>query len=143
MKTELNPELIQAAADTLKGDMRDFILERLTHEHYPIPWQDRAEDHQRATIASVDNACEHFVTKAVRRLAGGSFPAIAATLDKIATKDEIQAVLKVPLSHEQRHDLYDAVGHVVLLVIADPQQFFGERQPVKVKPDQPNLLPEA
>ena len=38
------------------------------------------------------------------------------------------------------HTLYDAAGSNVLIILADPSDFEGEKAPVEVQPDQSTLL---
>jgi hypothetical protein len=44
------------ASETLSGDLRDFILDRLKHQHNPLPWNMRPEADQRETITAAELA---------------------------------------------------------------------------------------
>jgi hypothetical protein len=63
-----------------------------------------------------------------------------ATVAQVAVKDGIKAQLELSKSDPMRHHLIDAQGMDVLLVVADAEPFIGERAPVTVTPDQPDLL---
>ncbi len=42
---------ITLASETLMGDLRDFLLDRLRHDHHALPWDMRGEQaHARPSI---------------------------------------------------------------------------------------------
>ena len=47
---------VELAAETLTGDLRDFILDRLRHEQAKKPWNERSEGEQTETIREVERA---------------------------------------------------------------------------------------
>jgi hypothetical protein len=128
------------AKETLTGDLRDFLLDTLRHEQSRKPWHERAEADQRATISRVEEVVRFHVGRAIELLAGAGRRTITATLEQVTVKDGIKAVLTLSKHDPQRHLLVDATGAAVLIVVAGPDEFTGERAPVPVKPDQPELL---
>jgi len=136
--TEEKPHALAAA--TLTGDLRDFILDRLHHFHDPLPWSMKSEASQRELARDVTTSCRTFVENAVEIIAGEGQRTIKATIDQIVVKDGIKAVLMLSKHDPGRHVLTDAVGSTVLIVIADADQFTGEREPVKITPDQASLI---
>lgn len=140
---ELLAEGQDLAADTLTGDIRDFILDRLRHEQSKRPWHERSESDQRQTVHDVEAVVQRLVRTAVDLIAGHGRRAIRAHLEQVTIKDGIKAVLTMPPSSEERHKLYDAQGFDVLVVVADPEEFTGERAPVAISPDQPTLPTEV
>jgi hypothetical protein len=40
---------------------------------------------------------------------------------------------------ERRHELIDCQGARVLIVVADPEEYEGERKPAPITPDQPEM----
>jgi phosphoribosylformylglycinamidine (FGAM) synthase-like enzyme len=133
-------EACELAAETLTGDIRDFILQRLRHEQDKRPWDKRSEAEQRDTIHAVETSVREHVTRAVEIIAAGGLKTIKATLSQVTIKDGIKGQLEVSKFDEQRHRLTDAVGSTVLIVVADTDQFSGEREPVAVNPDQGDLV---
>jgi hypothetical protein len=131
---------LKVARDTLTGDIRDFILDTLRHEQDKRPWDQRSEAEQRGTIALVEAAVLNSVTQAVEIVAAGGRRTIKATLEQVTVKDAIKGVLTLSRHDERRHALMDCVGQAVLVVIADPADYEGERSPVEVKPDQGELV---
>lgn len=133
-------QAVEIAADTLTGDVRDFILDRLKHEQNKRPWHERSEAEQRETVHAVEAAVQRVVRQAIELLASNGRPTIKATVEQVVIKEGIKAVLTLPRSSEQRHALADATGFTVLLVVADPANFTGEREPVAITPDQADLV---
>lgn len=135
----LQPAL-DLAAETLTGDLRDFILDRLKHEQSKQPWHQRSESDQREAVHQVESAVRHAVTEAVEIIAGHGRRTIKATIEQITIKDGYKAVLTASKHDESRHHLADAQGKTVLIVVADPDEFTGERAEVEISPDQATLL---
>jgi hypothetical protein len=138
-----NEGAIEIAAETLTGDLRDFILDRLRHEQNKRPWHERSEAEQRDTVHSVESAVQSAVRKAVEIIAAGGLRTIKATIEQVTVKDGIKATLMMSKFDENRHNLVDATGSTVLIVVADPEDFTGERAAVEIKPDNPGLPLES
>lgn len=133
----------QLAAETLCGDIRDFILDRLRHEQDKRPWHERSEADQRDTVHQVEVSVRDVVTRVIDIIAGGGRNTITAAVESISVKDGIKCVLALSRHDPQRHRLIDATGARVMVVIADPDEFDGEREPVAIKPDQAEMLGDA
>ena len=134
------PDFVTLATETLMGDLRDFVLDRLKHEHNPIPWQMRPEKDQIEVIHSVESAMRTWVHRAVTLIAAQGQRAARGQLIKFQAKDGIQMQINLAASEPLRHDLMDNVGATVLITIADVDQFQGERSPVKINKDQPEIF---
>ncbi len=130
---------LDLAADTLTGDIRDLVLDTLRHEQDKRPWHLRSEAQQRETVSRVEQAAHAWVRRAVELIAAGGRRTIRATIEQVVIKDGIKAVLTMSKFDELRHNLVDAQGSSVLVVVAEPEQFEGERDPVAIKPDQPDM----
>ena len=130
---------IDVATETLTGDIRDFILDRLRHEQSKAPWHQRAEADQRDTVHQVETAVERVIRKAVELIAAQGRRTIRATLEQVTVKDGITGKIVLSKFDEQRHALMDATGATILIVVADPDSFTGERAPVEILPDQMEL----
>lgn len=128
------------AKETLSGDIRDFILDRLKHDHNPLPWNMRSEASQIETIEAVTMAVGRAVDRAVAIIAADGRKVIVAQLVQCAVKDGIRAVCEVAKTDERRHELIDSVGLPVLIAIADSAQFKGSRGDPAVSPDQGSIL---
>jgi len=117
-------------SDTLFGDLRDAILDRL--KHMPKPWTVMTESEQRDMIYGVEQVARHLVHEAVQIIAASGRPAIEARL-------EIKIVIRANRHHGLREQLLDSVGKPVLIVVADEEAYMGERAPAKPEPDQQSL----
>lgn len=137
---DLDEATIDVAAATLTGDLRDFILDRLRHEQNKRAWHERSEAEQRDTVHQVETAVRHAVTQAIEIIAAGGLRTIKASIEQITVKDGIKATLTMSKFDENRHNLIDATGKTVLIVVADPEDFTGERAEVQITPDQMEIL---
>lgn len=135
--------ILTLTTKTLAGDLRDFLLDRLKHDHNPLPWNVRPEKDQEATIERATAAAERIVTRAVEMIAADGRKVIRATLVKVAIKDVIQGVVELSKSDAQRHDLIDSTGSEVMIVVSDASAYMGQRGKVEIVKDQASLLPSA
>lgn len=133
-------EATEIAVETMTGDLRGFILDTLRHEQSKRPWDQRSEADQKDTVHRVDASVRAVVRKAVEQMAGHGRSVIKAVIEKAEVKDGIKAVLTLGRDDKHRHQLLDAVGYAVMIVVADPDEFTGERAPVELNPDQSSLL---
>lgn len=123
--------------ETLFGDLRDAILDRL--KAMPKPWTVMSENEQRDLIIGVEMATRHLINSAVTLIAANGHPTIKATLASATVKDGIKAVLQMSMHDPMRHELMDAVGKPVVVVVAEVAQFLGEKSPAKPDPQEPAL----
>lgn len=132
-------DAVQIAADTLTGDLRSFILGRLQYEQDRRPWSERSEQSQRDTIAAVEAAVNEAVRKGVEIIASHGRQVVRAVVDTVQIKDGMKITLTAARSSRYRNAIIDAVGNTVMVVVADPDAFTGEREPVVVTPDQGDI----
>ncbi|MEM9014063.1 MAG: hypothetical protein AAGB02_03045 [Pseudomonadota bacterium] len=125
------------AKETLTGDLRDGILERV--RNVPDAWHKLKEVDQQRQIDLCTQAAERFVRDAVQLIEARGAAATPAKLTRVGVKGDLQLVLAVPSSSEIRHEIVDAVESTVIVVIANPDEFFGEREETKADPDQRDL----
>ncbi len=125
-------------ATTLVGDVRDKILAELTVAH-DKPWNLRPEAEQRAVVERVHDLARGVVRTAVTLISDAGFPSLQGTLEAVAVKSGFKAVVKVPKGADHWEDLIRSEGRDVVLVIADPTEFFKTRGAVPITPDQPPL----
>lgn len=128
------------ARDTMTGDLRDCLLDFLKHEKNPLPWNMRTEDQQSEAIEKCTKAAQHAAEKAVSIIAADGRAVIKAKVDKVLFKDGIKAEVTMSKSDPLRHQLADAQGDVVLMVVADVNAYEGERKAARPAPDQPDMI---
>lgn len=125
------------STDTLFGDLRDAVLDRL--RAMPKPWTVMSEDEQREMIEGVERVSRHLVHSAVLLIAANGRASIPVTVEKCTAKDGIQVVLQASRQDPLRFELLDAVGRSALLIVADSEAYMGEKTAAKPDPAQPAL----
>lgn len=125
---------VELARETMLGDLMSLVIEEL--KAAPDVWQKLSEHKQDAVIGRVHQRVGEAVRQAVELIAANGRVAIPATLEQVTVKDGIKGVVTVSKTDPSRHELSDAVGRAVMLVVADPSEFSGGASEVKPDPDQ-------
>lgn len=139
--TEIDDNTIDLATETLTGDIRDFLLDRV--KRLGKPWAAMTEDEQSDQIHAAKEAAENLVRNACKIIAAEGRKTIVGNLLQVTQKDNIKAVIEFAKTDEMRHELFDAQGMAVLLVVAGSETFTGEREPAEPTPDQGDLIDNA
>lgn len=140
---EMTQRAARIARETLTGDVRDIILNDMKDRKNTLPWNLRGEAEQAAVIDQVNRMSLSIVQRVVEIVAAGGRRTIRAQLNKITIKDGIKAEIELSKSDEQRHELCDSQGSMVLIVMADAEAFEGERAAVRITPSQGDLVDNA
>lgn len=132
--TGFDPEL-----ETLMGDVRDVMLGRIRTTQKP--WEQMTEAEQIDLANGIDYAARDMVRRTVRLMARHEWPHVVASLSeiKIGGKNGIDIKMTCPNIALHRETLGDNVNTQVQIVMIDSDKFMGERAPVDIKPDQPDL----
>lgn len=125
---------IELARETMQGDLMALVIDEL--KAAPDVWQRMSESKQDDVIARVQQRVGEAVRQAIELIATNGRTAIPATLEQVTVKDSIKGVVTVAKNESSRHDLTDAVGRAVILVVADLEEFSGGADDVKADPDQ-------
>lgn len=137
---DANSEPLAATeADTLRGDVRDFLLSRI--RTLQTPWATMSEDQQRSTISDCDHQARRIVDRAVGVVAERGFDQIRVTLGKFTVKDGLIKGEVTCQATDENMSGFANTGQGVL-VLADPNEFMGQTADAKPDPDQRNLLDE-
>ncbi|UYM14278.1 hypothetical protein [Endozoicomonas euniceicola] len=131
---EKSDERIQLTESTLLGDLMGLVTDEL--KALPDVWQKLPEHQQQEVIFRIKQRCMNAVAQAVRIMATGDRVSLLATVDTVTFKDGVKAVLKMPGNSPGRHDLADAEGETVMIVIPDTDAYMGGEEP-EADPDQP------
>lgn len=121
-------------ADSIGKDILSALVQEI--KLLPDVWQKLPENKQNDIIDRLRKRVETNVRMAVHLIASSARPAISATLDSVTIKDEIKGVVLVGKGNPARHDLCDAQGKSVLIVIADSTENTGGMNDVKGEKDQ-------
>lgn len=138
---EMTEDEIELASETLVGDVRDFLLDRV--KGIQKPWEKMSEYDQRDQIYAAESAARTLVRKSVKMIAAEGRKVITGNLEQVTVKDGIKAVITLSKADECRHELIDSCGQAVLVVVADTESFSGEREEAIPDPDQPELIDET
>jgi hypothetical protein len=133
---EITPQT-EVAAETMVGDLMQFLIQEL--KVAPKPWQAMSEEEQQEVIDRSKARVESTVRHCIRLLAAGDRPTLAGQLASITMKDGIKAVVELPKHTAARHELFDAQGSEVLIVVMAPEVFAGGVDQVQPDPQQPGL----
>jgi len=131
---------IEMCADTMLGDLMSCIVDELRHSERH--WSELSEDDQRQVIYRIESRVRANVKQAVEIIASADRPTIVATVEQVTVKDGIKAVLTLPKSDGQRHELFDAAGRSVLLIVGGASEYMGGADQVQPDPDQRSLIDE-
>jgi hypothetical protein len=128
---------VEMAASTLKGELMAITLDELKAAR--DVWQKLSEDDQDGVIERVEKRCRDAVTQTIRLLSSHGFARVPAALEQLTVKDGIKAVAVVAKTDPARHELIDAQGSIVTLVIADLSQFTDAPHGHKAEPNQTDI----
>lgn len=128
-------ENVDLARETMHGDLMQLVVEEL--RWLPDVWQRVSESKQEEIIDRVRKRVADAVRQAIELIATNGRTAIPAKLEQVTVKDAIKGVVVVSKDETSRHDLTDAVGRAVMIVVTDPDdEFSGDHDDVKADPDQ-------
>lgn len=111
----------------------------------PEPWAKTSEDDQNDIIDRLRDEVHAMARRTVVEVEARGRPHLRSTVDQVVFKDGVRIVLK-GLSGAAAHDLADAQGSDVLVVIGDAAPFIEGTEAVRGDPDQqplPDLEPAA
>ena len=104
----------------------------------PKHWRKMTEGEQDVAIAQFDQEVKEALRNAVIDIAADGRASILVELEQVVFKDGIKAAVKLGRNAESRHQLADAVGSAVVLVLADARPYTKGERP-KGEPAQKDL----
>lgn len=131
-------ELGSITEELMAGEMMAMIIDEL--KQAPCVWQQMSEHDQQDVIYRAERRVKSIITQAVHILASKDRPALIGDVDTVTFKDGVKAVLKMDKASPHRHDLADAEGSSVILVVVDPDEYFGGVDEVEAEPNQASLV---
>lgn len=134
---EAKEAAVEMAAETMTGDMLAALVDEF--KTAPDVWQKMPEHQQQDVIYRLQQRIQENVRQAVEIIASANRPTIVATVESVTVKDGIKAVLTLPKSDAQRHELFDAAGMPVLIIVGGASDYYGGTEKVKPDPDQQAL----
>lgn len=128
------------AASHVAGDLLSALVDEL--RTLQKPWQATSEFEQRDVIDRLRRRVRSNVATACRLIAAADRPTLDAIVDQVVFKDGVKAVLTMSKANPSVHDLADAAGSEVLIVVSGAEGFMGGVDDVQPDPDQPVLFDE-
>jgi hypothetical protein len=119
------------------GRLKALFVEQM--KHLPDVWQKMSKDQQDDSLDAVEKALNEIVIDMVEFVASEDRPTLAAMLDKVVVKDGIQGTITMAKHDPARHDLFDAQGQEVLIVVAGAEGYVRGGEKVQGEEDQRNL----
>lgn len=143
MSNETSVEIVEIAAETMRGDLVATIIDEI--KAAPDVWAKMGQAQQDEVIWRVTNRVESVTRQAVNIIAAEGRKVITSTLEQITAKDGIKATCILGKHDPNRHELLDSVGKAVLIVVADAEQYKGgdiprgedEQRPLDLGDDAP------
>ncbi|MDE2103260.1 MAG: DNA translocase FtsK, partial [Patescibacteria group bacterium] len=132
--------VIEVAEQVMAGDLLRALVDEI--RNLKDPWAKTPEKRQAETIDRLTRQVETAVKSAVGIMAANGRQVAKGEIESVTFKDGIKVVLQVPKFDAHRHDIADAQGRTVMLVIADHEQFMGGVADVRPDPDQGHLIPD-
>jgi ribosome modulation factor len=124
-------------ADTLGKDLLQALVAEL--KLLPDVWVKIPKKKQDDIIDRLRNRVADRVKMAVHLLSSQGRTTVVGNLEQITIKDGAKAVIKISKSAESLHQLYDAAGLDVIVVVANAADHTGGMDEIKGEADQRGL----
>lgn len=132
-----NKETVEISQKFLLGDLIKVAMQEI--KGMPFAWGALPEKDQQKVIERITDKFTAAVRQAVMHIAADGWPHLVADVDSVTFKDGIKCQLTVAKQSADRHELADATGTVVLIVLPNIQKHLEGDIP-KATPDQPELI---
>jgi hypothetical protein len=124
-KATAGDPLIELTTETLRGDVRDALLNWFKAQ--PKSWPFMSQREQKDLAEAADRFSFTVVKEAAEIIAKGERPSIVGKLVEYKEKDGVDAKLKFGATGETIQALHEACGQEVLLVATGASDFSGEK----------------
>ncbi|AOJ88306.1 cell division protein FtsK [Burkholderia sp. MSMB0856] len=124
-------------AGTIGRDLLSAVA--LEMKMLPDVWVKLSEKKQNDVIDRLRKRVDNLVKMAVHLIASDGRIVVQGDLDQITIKDGVKAVVKFGGTAPNLHELYDASGKSVLVVVANPADHTGGMEEVRGESDQRGL----
>jgi len=131
---------VAMTADHMAEDLLGALLDEM--KILEDPWQKLTHDKQNDVIDRLRMRVKHNVIQAVSIISNHDFPHCEAEVEQVVFKDGVKAVLQLPKHNNHVHELADRTSMRVMVVIADPELFYGSIDDVEGDPDQADMIGE-
>ncbi|KVR93957.1 DNA translocase FtsK [Burkholderia vietnamiensis] len=129
--------VLQMTADSIGKDLLSALVTEM--KLMPDIWVKLSEKKQNDVIDRLRARVEHNVKMATHLIASDGRIVVQGDLDQITIKDGVKAVVKFGGSQPNLHELYEASGKAVLVVVANPDEHTGGMDEIRGESDQRGL----
>lgn len=130
-------EVVQLTAETLGRDILQAMLDEIKLH---VSWNGMPAAAQDQLIERLRKRTRTLIEEGLNVLFRGHYPAIPAELDSITIKNGITAKITIAKGQKDWHELADAQGTQILLIVADPEQYAARMDEIKAVADQGDLF---
>lgn len=127
-------KLLSMTSETLGRDLLQALVQEI--KLLPDVWPKLPKTRQDDVIDRMRERVQANVQMAVHLIASEGRTVVAGDLDQITIKDGVKAVVKFGSHAPNLHELYEASGKAVLVVVANPAQHTGGMDAVTGEADQ-------
>ncbi|RQU41349.1 cell division protein FtsK [Burkholderia cenocepacia] len=126
--------VLQMTAESIGKDLLSALVTEI--KLLPDMWVKLSEKKQNGVIDRLKARVEHNVKMATHLNASNGRIVVQGDLDQITIKDGVKAVVKFGGSQPNLHELYEASGKTVLVVVANPSEHTGGMDEIRGESDQ-------
>jgi len=130
---EIN-ELNIETSETIGVDLLNALVQEI--KLLKKPWEKLSQNQQDDLIDRLRDRIGTNVARAVHMIAAAGRVIVQGDLEQVTIKDGVKAVVKFSPKQPNLHEMYEAQGKQVLLVVADAKQFVTGMENVTGEPDQ-------
>lgn len=124
----------QMTVETIGRDLLQALVQEI--KLMPDVWTKLSEQKQNDIIDRLRNRVAHDVVQAVHMIASDGRTVVMGDIDQITIKDGTKAVIKFSAAAPNLHELYEASGKAVLVVVAEAAKHTGGMDEIKGEADQ-------
>ena len=128
------------AAKTLKGDIRQFMVDRMRGQSKLFSSLSEAD--QKAEIGFADETADKLIRRVVGLVVGHEFPSVAVMMTGKFGANAGLVTIQATCAATPDNLTKVVRDGAAVLVLADPDKFRGQRAPTKADKDQPDLEDE-
>jgi hypothetical protein len=127
-------EVAYMTEQTIGKDLLSALLDEI--RNMPNVWQKLGQEDQQDIIDRLSSRVDDNCRTAVNLIASQGRIVVTGALEQITIKDGVKAVVKFGQYDPNMHELYDAQGKAVLVVVVDHKEHTGGMGEIKADPDQ-------
>lgn len=124
-------------ADTIGKDILSALMQEI--RLLPDVWVKLPQARQEDIISRLSDRVTANVKMAVHLISSQGRTVVVGELEQITIKNGAKAIIKIGRGDESLHDLYDAQGKAVLIVVSDAGDHTGNMDELKGEADQRGL----